>query len=191
MTNLEIIRRPLQALLYTSAVYVWSALECALKDAWTEAVNFLPLPFGHRSLLHIPTEATPDGITSKQVSVGLLAKHGFDLRDKLGTILAEKYDFTGAEGVRNAYAAAFGKEHAIEAALSAIPLRRLEAIRHLIAHRAGLVDSEFLRRTGETHPIGMPLPLDMKTLCELFNVASTTAITVLKFVDEKMSTKTA
>jgi hypothetical protein len=191
MTNLDIIRRPLQALLYTSAVYVWSALECALKDAWTEAVNFLPLLFGHRSLLHIPTEATPDGITSKQVSVGLLAKHGFDLRDKLGTILAEKYDFTGAEGVRNAYAAAFGKEQAVEAVLSAIPLRRLEAIRHLIAHRAGLVDSEFLRRTGETHPIGMPLPLDMKTFGELFDVASNTAITVLKFVDEKMSTKTA
>lgn len=191
MTNLEDLRRPLQALLYTSAVYVWSALECALKDAWTEAVNFLPLPFGHRSLLHVATEATPEGITSKQVSVGLLAKHGFDLRDKLGTILAEKYDFTGAEGVRTAYAATFGKEQAIEAVLSAIPLRRLEAIRHLIAHRAGLVDSEFLRRTGETHPIGMPLRIDMKTLCELFNVASTTAITVLKFVDEKMSSKIA
>jgi hypothetical protein len=152
------------------------------------AVNFLPFPAGHQSLLSVPTESTAGGITSRQVSIGLLAKYGFDLRDKLGTILAEKYDFTGTEGIRVAYAAAFGKEQRIESALSATPLRRLEAIRHLIAHRAGLVDEEFIRRTGETHPIGVPLPLDMKTLCELFNVASSTASTALKLVDEKIAT---
>jgi len=187
MATCEDLRRPVQALLYTSAVYIWSALECALKDAWIEAVNLLPFPFGHRSLLRVPKESTVEGISSKQVSVGLLAKHGFDVRDKLGTILAEKYDFTGTEGIRVAYAAAFGKEQSIESVLSSIPLRRLEAIRHLIAHRAGLVDREFVRRTGETHPIGGPLPVDMKTLCELFNVASSTAITVLTFVDDKIA----
>jgi hypothetical protein len=62
--------------------------------------------------------------------VGLLAKHDFDLRGKIGTILAEKYDFTGVEGMRQAYSAAFGKRATIEAAFSSDRLLELEAVRH-------------------------------------------------------------
>jgi hypothetical protein len=183
----ENMKRPMQALLYSCAVFAWSAVESALKDAWVTAVNLRPFPLGHRSVLALGSDAEAgSGITSKQVSVGLLAKHGFDLRDKIGTIIAEKYDFTGTNGIRAAYSAAFGKEEIIDSALSSDQLNRLEAIRHLIAHRAGLVDEEFLRRTGERQTIGLPLSINEKVLYELINSAINATTTILRHVNARI-----
>jgi hypothetical protein len=186
------MRRPMRALLYSCAVFAWSAVESALKDAWVTAVNLQPLPLGHRSVLALRGDGVADGITSKRVSVGLLAKYGFGLRDKIGTILAGKYDFTGTDGMRAAYSAAFGKEEIIESALSSDQLSRLEAIRHVIAHRAGLVDEEFIRRTGgEGQTVGSLLSITEKTLCELIDSAISATTTVLRQVDARIGSAEA
>jgi hypothetical protein len=186
--KLEIMRRPMRALLYSCAVFAWSAFESALKDAWVTAVNLRPFPLGHHSLLALGSDAVAgSGISSKQISVGVLAKHGFDLRDKIGTIIAEKYDFTGTNGMRAAYAAAFDKEEIIDSALSSDELSRLEAIRHVIAHRAGLVDEEFIRRTGgEGQTVGSLLSINGKTLCELIDSAIKATTTVLRHIDARI-----
>jgi hypothetical protein len=187
IVKLDILRRPIRALFYSCAVFAWSAVECALKDTWVTAVNLRPFPLGHRSVLALSGDAVAGGgITSKQVSVGLLAKHGFDLRDKIGTIIAERYDFTGTEGMRTAYSAAFGKEEIIESVLSSDQLNRLEAIRHLIAHRAGLVDEEFLRRTGDRQTVGLALSINEKAMYELINSAINATTTIIRHVDARI-----
>jgi len=69
--------------------------ESAAKDIWTVALNSSPIGLGHAALVKLPIEKESDGLSAKQISVGLLAKHSFDLRGKLGSLLAEKFDFTG------------------------------------------------------------------------------------------------
>jgi hypothetical protein len=181
------IKEPLRALLYACALYAWSAVECALKDAWINAVNIQPIPLGQRSIAGIPSGTAPVGITSKQVSVGLLAKHGFDLRDKIGTIVSERYDFTSVNGICEAYCAILDRREVVEAILLSQNLRRLEAIRHLIAHRAGLVDEQFLGRTGDQHPVGLPLVLGAEVLCPLIDSAIVATTKILEQVDDHIS----
>jgi hypothetical protein len=182
----DTIKRPLEALLYAAAMYAWAAVECAVKDVWAIAINLRPKELGHRALLGVPAELASGGISSKQISVGLLAKHDFDLRGKIGTILAEKYDFTGVEGMRQAYSAAFGKQATIEAAFSSDRLSELEAVRHLVAHRAGVVDEEFLRRTKRGDSIGQPVALGGTILPDLVNAAIACTTSLLRFVDGSM-----
>ena len=157
-----------------------------MKDTWAIAINLRPKELGHRALLGVPAELASGGISSKQVSVGLLAKHDFDLRGKIGTILAEKYDFTGVEGMRQAYSAAFGKQGTIEAAFSSDRLSELEAVRHLVAHRAGVVDEEFLRRTKRHDSIGQPVDLGGTILPDMVNAAIASTTSLLLFVDGSM-----
>ncbi len=79
----------------------WTAFECLAADSWETALNESALRLGQRALSAIPDDASvEDGLTRKHVAVGLLAKYGFDLRKKLGTILRQKFDFSSLAGIR-------------------------------------------------------------------------------------------
>jgi len=172
-----------RALLYAGASSAWSFLECAVKDAWIAALNVRPVELAHSALENVPDIPVVDGLSGKQVSVGLLARHGFDLRDKLGTLLAPKFDFTSPSGIRAACSAAFGKLPGLDDALADPRLRRLEATRHLVVHRAGVIDEEYLRRTGDGAAIGSQLVVDGPAVSELANAAISAGSKVLRLVD--------
>jgi hypothetical protein len=118
------------------------------------------------------------------VPVSLLAKYGFNLRKKLGTVLRTKFDFTSVAGIRQAYKAAFADHETLARILVDPKLMHLEATRHLIVHRGGLVDEEFIRRTGSTFPIGQAIPLDEEEIASLLDAMKTAGCGLLAFVDE-------
>ncbi|MGB8473132.1 MAG: hypothetical protein WCE61_03470 [Candidatus Acidiferrum sp.] len=184
LSGIDALRRPLQTLLYSSTVYAWSALECALKDAWVTAVNLRPLPLGHRSIVGMPSESPFSGINAKQISVGLLAKHGFDLREKIGSMIAPKYDFTGINGIRAAYSAVFAEQPSIQEALSSPRLCEFEAVRHVIAHRAALIDEEFLLRLPGRGQLDEPLWLNEKQVNALVSASIVTTTSIIRCLDD-------
>ncbi len=129
------LERPLGSILKLSVVSLWTAAECLAKDAWEIALNELPVPLGQRAFSALSENSEPDGISKRHVEVGLLARHGFDLRGKLGTLLAEKFDFTSASGIQKAYKAAFGAEaEPLVHAITQHKLEEVEWVRNLISH---------------------------------------------------------
>jgi hypothetical protein len=174
---------PARALLFAGTASAWAAFECAAKDAWIAALNLRPLQLAQPAFGSLPEDVGGEGISGRQIGVGLLARHGFDLRDKLGTLLAPKFDFTSVSGIRAAYSAAFGKQADHGNALADPALGVLEATRHLIVHRAGLIDEEYRRRTGDTTPAGQSLRLNAPRVSELANAAVSAGCKLLGAVD--------
>lgn len=141
------------------------------------------MQLGQTAMTKLPEAPSVEGLVGRQVSVGLLARHGFDLRTKLGTVLAPKFDFTSVSGIRIAYATVFGKESTVGESLGEPALARLEATRHLVVHRAGIVDDEYIRRTLDAMRIGEPLQLTGTQVSQLANGAVGAGSRLLRALD--------
>ena len=179
----------LRSLTLARVVLGWTAFECLAVDGWETALNESTVGLGQPAFKHISMESGSDeGITARHVPVGLLAKHGFDLRRKLGTVLRTKFDFTSVAGIRQAYKAAFEDHDTLTQILVDPKVMHLEATRHLIVHGGGLVDEEFVRRTGSTFPIGQAIPLDEEEIASLLDAMMTAGSRSLIFVDESLAT---
>jgi hypothetical protein len=145
------------------------------------ALNSNAVPLAQRAFNAISEES--HGISSKQIAVGLAAKYSFDLRNCLGTILQPKFDFTGVSGIKKAYKAVFSESESLLDALDELRLNELEATRHLIVHRAGIVDEEYSNRISGALPVGAPLELDEKKVREFVELASLAGGAILVSVD--------
>jgi hypothetical protein len=171
-------------LLLAAISSAWTALECLAKDLWVVSLNSRPINLAHRAFQSISFDGATDGLTGRSITVGLLARHGFDLRSCLGTLLSSKFDFSGMKGIREAYFAAYGKSPELENILANKDLETLEAIRHLIVHRGGIIDAEFKRRAKPDAVEGELLALDGKIVSNLTNGAIHAGCDLLEFVDE-------
>jgi hypothetical protein len=102
----------------------------------------------------------------------------------MGAILARDLDFPSASGIGRAFRLAFGKELSVSALLDRTELVELEATRHLVVHRAGIVDEQYNRRTRQTLPTGSTLQLDVDRIAPWINAAFETGLALLTFVDK-------
>ncbi len=149
----EILKTSMEVLYRAGVSGSWTALECLATDLWVTSVNEEPMILAQTALSSIEAQE-PGDVTSKQISVGLAARHGFDLRRCLGTVLKPKFDFTGVSGIQKAYKVFAPNDEFLELLLGDPDLGELEAARHVIVHRAGKVDEEYRRRTKSNHPVG-------------------------------------
>jgi len=135
----------LTVLLSAALIYTWTAFECLASDLWVAALNHNPRPLAQSVLGSLETDSDT-GLSSRHIQVGLAAKHGFDLRHCLGTLLKPRFDFSSVPGITDAYERAFGKSKQPES-LKHSDLRLLEQMRHLIVHRGGAADARFRTAT--------------------------------------------
>jgi hypothetical protein len=167
----------------------WTAVECVATDAWVTALNALPMKFYKRVLGRKGTGEALDGLSEKQIAIWLLAKHNFDLRGSLGTLLKPKFDLTSLNTIRIAYEAAFGKCEDLDEIFEDRDLRLLEASRHVIVHRAGIVDEEFVTRT-KTMNVGVAegqmLPISGAWVATLVNAGIRAGSALVRFVDARL-----
>lgn len=110
-------QQALVSLVYAAVAFLWTAFESVCRDAWTTALNARGVTLAQRILGELRRDDGEPDISRRQISVGLLAQYGFDLRDHLGTVLASKFDFSSVKGTKVAYEAAFGKDSEIAAAI--------------------------------------------------------------------------
>jgi hypothetical protein len=184
----------LRVLLTSTVSGAWTAFECLATDTWVAALNARPARLAQKVMDTQGAEEGAEGLMGKQIPVGLLAKHGFDLRGCMGHLLKPKFDPTSLPKIKRAYTVAFGNGGDLTRFFDAPELAMLEASRHLIVHRAGVVDEEFEKKAakwGINHTVGVLLPLDGKQVCRLANAAIDAGCKLLSFVDGWMESNPA
>jgi hypothetical protein len=192
-----------QTLFASYITTTWTAIETMAGDLWESALNVHPAGLsnlaGKASRLR-KTNKTPainsSGGSSdpKLVPLSLIQTNQFDLRNKMGTILKERFAFSRLEGIREAYASAFYKNHSqIDAALSDDALDALSAVRNVIVHRGAIADAEYVKKTQYLKlPIGKAgvgaiVPLDGEVVVNLIAPAIGSATKLLGAVDDWIS----
>lgn len=179
----EQVRPVTQALLYGATVLGWTMFETLCADLWILSVNEQPKKVATHALA--AEGDNPEGFAKKSIELGLVIKNGFDLRSCMGTLLQSKFDFSGVDGIRRAYKVF---EKAPLDALDGRDIAELEATRHLIVHRGGIVDQRFLNRTGRSLIVGSELVLDGAEFARLTNAAISAGCAFIRFIDQWLLT---
>jgi hypothetical protein len=90
------------------------------------------------------------------VDLDAISLHGFDLSKSMGTILFGQRRLDGLNAVKDMLGAALPFE-SVRSALNSKTLWILNQRRHLLVHKRGLIDAEYVRNTGDELPIGSRL----------------------------------
>lgn len=183
----NLLRQPqmqlaLEGLVYAAVAFLWTAVESVCRDAWITALNTRGRGLGQRVLAELRGDDDPD-ISRRHVSVGLLAKYGFDLREHLGTVLSSKFDFSSVRGIKEAYEVAFGRHSQIVSAVDTRVVHELEAARHVIVHNAGRVDAAYVRRSGSSATLGSKIEIPAQQIKEFLSGVEAAGKAVLEHVD--------
>jgi hypothetical protein len=190
LLNIDNVREWVEGQLAGATSAAWTAFECMATDAWVTMLNTDPMSFYQNTLMVTGSGEMPIGLDSKQISVSLLAKYQFDLRNHLGTLLKPKFDLTSLKNIREAYEAALGKSPEVAGLFAGEDLNLLEICRHVIVHRAGIIDAEFSKRTRRMSfkvSEGQPLPLNGKLVSTLANAAIMAGCNLLALVDCRLT----
>lgn len=164
--------KPYKSLLYSGLIWAWISFEVFASDLWEAVVNMSAGKVRSR-ILRLVSAARPT------IKVDHIAKYNLDLRGRLGTVMRDGCDFTSLGGIQKAYAVVFPKSQSISDALGKIELVQLEASRHLIVHRSGIVDDEFLRKTNLKLKKGHELPVTDKQVLDYCNLTVEVALALL------------
>jgi len=183
------IDRVLLALAHAVVSGLWTTTECVARDVWVAAVNSRPTGLGPSVLSSLSPGQEGESISRRSVSVGLLARYGFDLRGHLGTVLAPKFDFSSVSGMRDAFAAAFHGAPEVDHIFASEWLRLLEVTRHAIVHSAGRVDAEYLKRTARPIPLGEMLSVSAADLSEYVRAVRDSGSHLIRYVDSRLLTR--
>ena len=120
----------------------------------------------------------------RSVDVNDIAKHGFDLRRRMGTTLKPKFSFKTVDGIRRAYKAAFGDLGGLEKILGAKLLDQLENTRHVVVHRGGIADREYADRARlPPSRLNKPIKMDTRVVSAHVNIAVIVGRALIDFVD--------
>ena len=136
----------INAVLASQVINAWAAFETLATDLWEVSLNSRPMTLG-RAVAN--RSGGDQGDKEKTIQLSILAKHGFDLGNVVGTILKKKYLFQKLEGIQDAYEHAFSKvlirpqAERLQKLLSQKGMRCAAAVRNLLVHRGGVVDEEF------------------------------------------------
>ena len=169
--------------LYSAAISAsWTAFECLATDLWVASLNERPQPLAQSALSSLDVHE-PGELSGKQISVGLAAKYGFDLRHCLGTLLKPKFDFTSVSGIQKAYRV-FTMDEFVRKIFAEPLLSELEATRHLIVHRASRVDEEYRKRTSSSRELGSALTFSAENASVFARTSEKAGFGLLAFVND-------
>ena len=148
-------------LINQAVLLTWSTLEILMRDLFVYTMNENPLLT--KALFEDNNLKSKFGI--KSISTEKLIEYGFDLNDKMGTILIENFDFSNLDLIKAIIACVF-ENATLNSKLKENDIWYLYNRRNLIIHRGGIVDKKYLTKTGDSLLIGDKLfvkPSELKT----------------------------
>ncbi|MEE8171124.1 MAG: hypothetical protein V3T70_11315, partial [Phycisphaerae bacterium] len=170
-------------ILYAVLPMSWTAFECVAKDTWVACLDAGNTTAGHRAIRSLSNKDAVGGLAAKHINIEMLAKHNFDIRNRLGTVLADKFDFTGMDGIRRAYRSAFAQNASELGFLDVADLDQLQSYRNLIVHRGGIADEAFTKRTATSLAVGDRVVLSGDLVAAFVESAVRSGVELLKFAD--------
>lgn len=100
------IYKSYRSLLYSAIVFVWCNFEVFMKDLWEASLNTAGKRVKKTALGNINKIENNDGysgIRGKYVNLDYLGQYDFNISNKLGSILVNKFDFTSPYGIKDAF----------------------------------------------------------------------------------------
>lgn len=171
-----------------AVVNSWTLYEAYMKDIWIKTLNNSPKLLNNK-IVNAKSESE-NGINSKTIPLNFLAKYNYDVSNHLGELLAGKYDFTGAEGIRKAFKDLFNLNDTEIYFLDEQKILQLEICRHIIVHNAGIMDSRYLARSKRKNEgINESLKLDIAEINEMINYSIRCIKLTLLLVDNHTKSK--
>ena len=131
----------------------WTMFETAAADLWEAALNYRPQGLaelsGAKRYRRRDANRAKDEAQKLEKSVKLdsIRAHEWDTRNRMGSILRDKFAFTTLGRIREAYESAFYKKaDDIDKVITNECFDRLSALRNVIVHKAAKADAEYVRR---------------------------------------------
>ncbi len=183
----------IRAIFNSMLVQSWTAFEVLCGDLWEAAINAHPGVLSDlkgNKRWKVAGGEQGDDESKKHVQIKFLQMHKYDLRDKMGTVLRERFSFSVLPSIRLAYSQAFSKDHdQIKAAIEHTSFDVLAAVRNAIVHKAGIADKEFrdtVKRLGifVDVPVGGRIALDGGVLNSILKPAFANVIELFASVDQ-------
>jgi len=151
-----------------------------VKDIWIAALNARPNSLGANIAKKVRDGNSNEG---KQIKLPELEKFGWNIAGKLGFAYAYKYDFSRCEECRNAYFDAFRVDE-VRKLFDSSELRKLNAVRNLFVHKAGIVDQKFIKQSAISNAkVGEVFRVSPSEVSKLCLMAIDTLCELVKFVD--------
>lgn len=188
----------MRGLLSSIVLGSWTAFEVMTADLWELALNTYPK--GLADLDANKGTAKPkrgedqEDDDHKKIGLNQLQKYGYDLSNKMGTVLKDKFSFTKLDGIRKAYAAAFDNRYKnLHAIVEDKALEHMAAYRNVLIHKGGKADTEFCRQVS-SHPtlkeivVGEHLPLHGEIVLEQMQMIVNKAeliSAVFRFIEDR------
>jgi hypothetical protein len=127
-------------------VLTWSAVEVLARDSFVCLLDRHP----RFSEVLLADVANRKRFAVDRVDWQTLSSYGFDMSRSLGRFLISRADLKSVPAIRAAYQALFPAAPTLHQALADKCLWDLSHKRHLLVHRRGVVDSEYLAATGDS-----------------------------------------
>ncbi len=140
-------------LLGQCAVLTWSALEVLAQDAFIELLNTKPKLTSRL----FADESAKKLFQLKSINIDTIIENDFDLSRRMGHVIVKSRPIDSIPVMRTTFSALLPDAAALHAALSNPLLWTLNQRRHLIVHKRGVVDREYLEKTGEKIDAGTTL----------------------------------
>ena len=145
-------------LIQQGTILLWSAFEVLFRDVFEVHLNLNP----SRAKVLAQHTLTRRRFEVERFSLDTLAKYGFDLSDRVGTELVSQQDFGDLPMTKTVFSVIFPGAGDLLERLNDPDLWLLYQRRHLIVHRRGIVDHNYLDNTSDTAALGTPLLLTPK-----------------------------
>ena len=178
----------------------WTMFETAASDLWEAALNHRPQGLadlsGKKRYQGRETKRSDDDAPKldKLVKLKLIRENDWDTRNKMGSILREKFAFTTLWGIREAYEAAFYKKaDDIDKVIMDDCFDQLSALRNVIVHKSAIADSEYVEKTRGIQTLpkfkkGEKIQLNGKMVADLVHKSSQSTFALLYTVDRWLVT---
>ena len=137
-------------LLRQATSMTWTSLEILFRDLVTVVLNANPslVP------LLLRDDRARQILDLKRIDTEVLVDHGFDLKGKMGNIIGSHDALARLDTMRVLFRAFCPEEAAVSQMLDERELWLLAQQRHLIVHRRGIVDAQYLDNTGDSRQKG-------------------------------------
>lgn len=117
-----------------------------------------------------------------KIPLELLSEYGYDLSRNMGNAFSQQQDFSDLNSMKSVLTSLFPKAEDLVAILSCRQMWVLSQQRHLIVHRRGMVDQQFLDKTGLALPLGARLEIEPSTLTQHIALVEKSAVALLHAV---------
>ncbi|MDN7790421.1 hypothetical protein QZM66_22925 [Burkholderia contaminans] len=169
----------LNRLMHQACLLAWSAYENFCKDVFIHSLNKRPDLYG----VILKNQNLKERFSISQAAwPNLLERAGYDLVGKLGTIIGSDKDFSSPQLLKDLFPILFSEYSGDEGFFKIIQSHELWVLgnrRHLIAHRCGVVDADYMRKCDDsTQKIGQLLTLRGRDIGQSLGIVAAAAMSL-------------